>query len=353
MTPLQNDNDWVRRELRLAFELKVIPVLVGGTSMPELGARLPADVAELTTRHAMVIRPGRRPEDQLFVAERLVKLGLEQVDQKGSQEQAARPLTRRSPRTTSRQCASVNLLGLRLTEGQAVPLSNVYVPMVTTTSGRTDKEAQTLEQIPLLLDRLGESSLYVSGDPGSGKSTFCRWVTWLACEGTCPSRIPWPKVTRGSLSGGRRELASQNYWDGDDRTCPDFTDSSACGRTAQTRAAEPALRRADDRLENANTASGNWRECGSLPFKVSWLPDVAEELLLRGGCGSGPSLRQPLRQLRPSSRLDPPFDRHANRLLLADHHDQLSAPRDTRIEEVPPEHHVVLHHHGYHDRWVF
>ena len=38
------------------------------------------------------------------------------------------------------------------------------------------------------VDRLATESLYVSGAPGSGKSTFCRWVTWLACEGRLPAR---------------------------------------------------------------------------------------------------------------------------------------------------------------------
>ena len=60
----------------------------------------------------------------------------------------------------------------------------------------------------LLLDLLADRSLYVSGDPGSGKSTFCRWVTWLTCNGTMPPsdlrvREPYqerfPEGLRGSL----------------------------------------------------------------------------------------------------------------------------------------------------------
>src|SRR5204863_6465886 len=38
----------------------------------------------------------------------------------------------------------------------------------------------------LLLVLLGQHSLYVSGAPGSGKSTFCRWVAWLICNGGLP-----------------------------------------------------------------------------------------------------------------------------------------------------------------------
>ena len=91
------------------------------------------------------------------------------------------------------RCASVELLGLRLKQGQAVKLNNVYVPL--TTTGGTDERhrdkpqeavERDRERVSLLLDRLGDGSLYVSGDPGSGKSTFCRWLTWLACEGAVP-----------------------------------------------------------------------------------------------------------------------------------------------------------------------
>ncbi|MBI1873616.1 MAG: hypothetical protein HYS05_06980, partial [Acidobacteria bacterium] len=91
------------------------------------------------------------------------------------------------------KCASVELLGLRLKQGQAVRLHNVYVPLTTPGSATLEEtgkrgrpRADEAEAVTLLLHRLGEGSLYVSGDPGSGKSTFCRWLVWLACEGTVP-----------------------------------------------------------------------------------------------------------------------------------------------------------------------
>lgn len=80
-----------------------------------------------------------------------------------------------------RQCADIGLLGLRLKEGRSLRLNNVYVPL---TSAARDERRQ------LLLDLLNERSLCVSGDPGSGKSTFCRWVTWLACSRSLPTREP-------------------------------------------------------------------------------------------------------------------------------------------------------------------
>ena len=42
------------------------------------------------------------------------------------------------------------------------------------------------ERHALVLDRLARESLYVSGAPGTGKSTFCRWVAWLVAEGAPP-----------------------------------------------------------------------------------------------------------------------------------------------------------------------
>jgi formylglycine-generating enzyme required for sulfatase activity len=97
------------------------------------------------------------------------------------------------------RCASVELLGLRLKHGQSVRLNNVYAPVVTTAghdpASEFDQRARrgdvrfALERDDhraLLLHRLGEFSVYVSGDPGTGKSTFCRWVTWLVCQGTVP-----------------------------------------------------------------------------------------------------------------------------------------------------------------------
>jgi formylglycine-generating enzyme required for sulfatase activity len=97
------------------------------------------------------------------------------------------------------RCARVELLGLRLRQGQSVRLGNVYVPL-TTLHAQERAETRLAEETSvvgagrgereprlLLLHRLGESSLYVPGDAGSGKSTFCRWVSWLVCEGPVPA----------------------------------------------------------------------------------------------------------------------------------------------------------------------
>ena len=100
------------------------------------------------------------------------------------------------------ECTDVALRGLRPQTGLGIRLRHVYVPLTTTPSdaerekgSRGDFPVETAAGIldlnwrppTLLLHRLGESSLYVSGNPGSGKSTFCRWVTWLTCEGSVPA----------------------------------------------------------------------------------------------------------------------------------------------------------------------
>ncbi|MBL7044927.1 MAG: SIR2 family protein, partial [Pirellulaceae bacterium] len=107
------------------------------------------------------------------------------------------------------QCADITPLGMEPDEGQSVCLQQVYVPPLTSRrfvdeelsevmqAGRgpgkgnrrrakksaAREEAAEEPKPQLLLDVLGERSLYVSGDPGSGKSTFCRWVAWLAATG--------------------------------------------------------------------------------------------------------------------------------------------------------------------------
>jgi hypothetical protein len=94
------------------------------------------------------------------------------------------------------RCGEVELMGLELTHGSGVRLNHVYTPLAT--SARSDPERpmkagrrggsgdEADAKVQLLLESLGKQSLYVSGDPGSGKSTFCRWVTWLTCHGEMP-----------------------------------------------------------------------------------------------------------------------------------------------------------------------
>jgi formylglycine-generating enzyme required for sulfatase activity len=104
-----------------------------------------------------------------------------------------------------RQYGGVDLLGLQLKKGRPPSLSTIYVPQTTTappeteeSSGRTrggrrhaaervDLPGHDRERHTLALGRLANESLYMSGAPGTGKSTFCRWVAWLVAEGAMPS----------------------------------------------------------------------------------------------------------------------------------------------------------------------
>jgi formylglycine-generating enzyme required for sulfatase activity len=103
-----------------------------------------------------------------------------------------------------RQHGGVDLLGLQLKKGRPPSLSAIYVPQTTTASSTPEGEAaprrrrrrpgidvdmlgREREGHTLALARLASESLYVSGAPGTGKSTFCRWVVWLVAEGAMPA----------------------------------------------------------------------------------------------------------------------------------------------------------------------
>ena len=93
------------------------------------------------------------------------------------------------------QYESIELLGLEPQAQHPTQLSQVYVPAITPArrsaaapdpaapEGRQSEQPQH----ELLLGRLGEASLYCSGDPGAGKSTFCRWLALVAAGGAVPA----------------------------------------------------------------------------------------------------------------------------------------------------------------------
>ncbi len=116
------------------------------------------------------------------------------------------------------RCGEVELMGLELKHGSGVRLNHVYTPLAT--SARVDPDRpvkagrrggigdEADAKVQLLLESLDQQSLYVSGDPGSGKSTFSRWVTWLTCHGQMPkmdvaapeeSQETFPASLRGRL----------------------------------------------------------------------------------------------------------------------------------------------------------
>lgn len=115
-----------------------------------------------------------------------------------------------------KETSSLELLGLGGAQGRSFFLSSVYVPLVTTAGRQHEKfdnrsakeDAGDQGGSIALLNLLDKDSLYVPGGPGSGKSTFCRWVAWLVAEGSMPSaelEAPddfaeaFPELLRGKL----------------------------------------------------------------------------------------------------------------------------------------------------------
>ena len=84
--------------------------------------------------------------------------------------------------------AQVQLLGLDLKESITNGLPQVYVPAMTSRIQKKPEQVERFEaeQRELMLHRLGEQSLYMPGDPGSGKSTFTHWVSYLVAHGSVP-----------------------------------------------------------------------------------------------------------------------------------------------------------------------
>lgn len=105
------------------------------------------------------------------------------------------------------RCGEVELMGLDLKHGSGVRLNHVYTPLATSARPEDAADKPRGKKIPLpdeerqavqlLLDLLDKQSLYVSGAPGSWKSTFCSWVTLLACNGKIPEvDVPAPEEYR-------------------------------------------------------------------------------------------------------------------------------------------------------------
>jgi hypothetical protein len=92
-----------------------------------------------------------------------------------------------------RTYSSVDLLGQDAQQGQAITLSQVYVPTLTQPeTARASSPKDDEKQRPtLLLQRLDASSLYCPAPPGAGKSTFCRWAALQSIPGV-PLTHPVP-----------------------------------------------------------------------------------------------------------------------------------------------------------------
>jgi len=91
-------------------------------------------------------------------------------------------------RWLQRQLPDLSLKGIRPKAAYPVRLPDIYVPALVMPRQRgSDAEghlqAERHESLVPLLACLDRESLYLSGAPGSGKTTFCRWLCWLLSEG--------------------------------------------------------------------------------------------------------------------------------------------------------------------------
>jgi hypothetical protein len=98
-----------------------------------------------------------------------------------------RPISEEYRAWLLRYSDSIDVLRLRKKHGQSVKLNTVYVPLTARWQPSAEMgERRRFYGPDVLLELLGKYSLYLSGSAGSGKSTFCRWVAWLICNGAMP-----------------------------------------------------------------------------------------------------------------------------------------------------------------------
>jgi formylglycine-generating enzyme required for sulfatase activity len=215
---LDDPDDWVRLEIEAALRAKrrLIPVLVDGARPLDRRAfRTVPQIADLADLQALPLATEEWDSHLEALVALLVRSGFRRrisTDPfevpRGSTTQSGPPIVpvEYLAWLQSTKCARVDLFGLEPKHGSAAKLYTIYVPL-TTAPGAEDLDedghsrgkkrssrhvgmSERGRELPtLLLDRLAKESLYVPGATGSGKSTFCRWVTWLACEGRLPSAL--------------------------------------------------------------------------------------------------------------------------------------------------------------------
>ncbi len=216
---LSDPKDWVRLEITnaLASHKTLIPVLLDGVERPDPEWLANFELQELSNAHSVELRVSRSKDfqsdfDDLVALLRKKCPTLTQVDVSADNDPATTP-TEIPPtyiQWLTKQCGDITPFAMELNQGLSVSLQDVYVPLLTgrrfdrmldemspdskigkrgqhtpkQVVGETELEDEAKPQ--LLLNVLGENSLYVSGDPGTGKTTFCRWVGLLAATGKIP-----------------------------------------------------------------------------------------------------------------------------------------------------------------------
>ncbi|MFO0134313.1 MAG: SUMF1/EgtB/PvdO family nonheme iron enzyme [Planctomyces sp.] len=109
--------------------------------------------------------------------------GGQSIQQEASQIQNLPVIPQLCTDYARQQCANVLPLGIQPSADLSISLQNVYVPALAE-NDRAEAAAEAEEKSAddrqpswqLLMQRLGADSLYLAGDAGYGKSTFCRWL---------------------------------------------------------------------------------------------------------------------------------------------------------------------------------
>ncbi|MCA8950632.1 MAG: SUMF1/EgtB/PvdO family nonheme iron enzyme [Planctomycetes bacterium] len=203
---IDDPDDWVRRELERAFArgIPVIPLTVRDAKLPPARA-LPESLASLAARDALNLGHKSWERD---LAALLAVLRERYGFGAGTTAGSTPPAEREDPVPAAyldwlrTKFGSVELLGLDVVDSHVPRLSQIYVPAVTAASQpepieergelASDRDADR-PRYASLLARLDTESLYVAGPAGAGKSTFCRWVIWLAASGELrPHPFPAP-----------------------------------------------------------------------------------------------------------------------------------------------------------------
>ncbi len=221
---LHDPKDWVRREVTLGLDREaekktiVIPLRLNSAEMPSEAWLRNVGLERLASIQAVRLRTDDYGNDlkELIQTLRTKCHDLPPRPKHVAHARLSGDDLETTPASIPRDyldrlrdsCADVGLLGLKLRQGQSVKLNHVYVPLTTLPADQRDRSNPAIlvreepvlsgedqKQPPqLLLKLLDSESLYVAGAAGTGKSTFCRWVAWLACTGSLPETpVPAPE----------------------------------------------------------------------------------------------------------------------------------------------------------------
>ena len=205
---LDDRDDWVRTEIELAMErdLLVIPVVIPDAEMPKKD-ELPLGLHPLLEYQHTELRTSQRDfeTDAEWLIES-IEARLAEVDPSFTTDDDTPDSDASLPNSyfdfLRKDSARIDILGLNAREAVPDGLPKIYVPAVTQAAKTEDEQMRSPDgdNVDLVLHRLGKDSILLTGDPGSGKTTFCQWVTYVTLERRIPpTAVPPPDELRETL----------------------------------------------------------------------------------------------------------------------------------------------------------